>query len=260
MNVNLVLSGGGARGFAHIGVMKALLEEGVGFSAISATSSGALIAALFCDGYSPDEIARICREALPLTRINIHFTQSLLSNSTLRRLLEKHLKSKTFEELKLPLYVSLTDLDNGRQVVMNNGDLIETLIASSSVPILFPPAKIKGKYYVDGGMSNNLPVEPFIGSGLKTIGVHVNPVSPYDSSLGMLQQFERVVHLSIYENVVRGGRNLELLIEPEALKAYSLFDTKKINEIIQVGYDYVKTHVDIAMLKSRADGGYTVEQ
>ena len=250
MNINLVLSGGGARGFAHIGVVKALLEEGIGFSAISGTSSGALIAALLCDGYSPDEVAGICRKALPLIHVNIHFTQSLLSNSTLRTLLEKYLRSKTFEELKYPLYVSLTDLDNGRQVVVNKGDLIETLIASSSVPILFPPVKIGERYYVDGGMSNNLPVEPFIGSDLKTIGVHVNPVSPYNSSMSMLQQFERVVHLSIYENVIRGGRKLDLLIEPEALKVYSLFDTKKIDEIIRIGYDHVKLHVDVAMLKA----------
>ncbi len=254
MEVNLVLSGGGARGFAHIGVIKALLESGIHFSAISGTSSGALIAALFCDGYSPDEITEICREALPLTHINIHFTQSLLSNSSMRSLLEKYLKNKTFEELPLPLFVSLTDLDTGKQVVVNKGNLIETLIASASVPILFSPAKIEGKYYVDGGMSNNLPVEPFIDSDLKTIGVHVNPVSPYNSSLSMLQQFERVVHLGIYGNVVRSTRNVDLLIEPEELKDYSLFDTKKIDQIIRIGYGYVKLHVNTDVLKTTSVG------
>lgn len=255
MNVNLVLSGGGARGFAHIGAVKALLEEGIRFSAISGTSSGAMIAALLCDGYNPGEIAEICRAALPLTHLNIRFTQGLLSNSALRKLLAQHLRSKTFGELEYPLYVCLTDLNNGKQVIVSKGELLETLIASSSVPILFPPAEIDGEYYVDGGMSNNLPVEPFIGSGLKTIGIHVNPISPYSSSLSMLQQIERVVHLGIYENVMRACKYLDLFIEPEALNAYSLFDTKKMDEIIQIGYDYVKQRVDTGVLSVIKTGG-----
>ncbi|MEO6303089.1 MAG: patatin-like phospholipase family protein, partial [Bacteroidia bacterium] len=130
VKVNLVLSGGGARGFAHIGVVKALQEKDITFSAISGTSSGAIIAAFLCDGYSPDEVAKICHESIPLTRFNFHFTQGFLSIDSLKKLFAKYLRSKTFEDLKYPLYLSVTDLDDGNQIIINKGNLIDALIAS----------------------------------------------------------------------------------------------------------------------------------
>lgn len=238
LQCNLVLSGGGARGFAHLGVVKALREKGISFSAISATSSGAMIGVLLCDGYSVEEIIKICHEALPLTKFNFHFTQGLLSIESLNKILDKYLRSKTFERLKYPLFVSATDLNTGKQVIFSSGDVIPAIVASSSIPVVFPPMYINGIPYADGGMSGNLPVEPFDGAPAKLIGVHVNPVSLYDASQSMLRQFERVVHLSIRENILRQIQKLDLFIEPDGLKPYGLFDTKKIDEIVQVGYNF----------------------
>ncbi len=237
---DFVLSGGGARGFAHIGVIKALQEQAITFNAISATSSGAIVAAFLCDGYTPDEVAKICREGIPITRFNFHFTQGFLSIEALRKLFEKYLRSKTFDELKHPLYVSVTDLDNGSQVIINKGLLADALIASASIPIIFPPVIINGKHYVDGGLSGNLPSEPFKNSHLKTIGVHVNPLNSYNSEDNVMKQLERILHLSIREKVMREKERLHLFIEPEGLKEFGLFDTKKIDKIIEMGYDHTK--------------------
>ncbi len=240
---NLVLSGGGARGFAHLGVIKALEEKGVSFAAISGASSGAFIGALLCDGYSIDEIKEICKDANRLTRINFHFTQGLLSMESLTNILLKHLRSKTFDELKYPLYVAVTDLNDGKQVIIKEGKIIDAIIASASIPILFPTAFINGIPYADGGISGNLPVEPFLHSSLKTIGIHVNQFGTYNSSDTIITQIERIIHLGIKSTVLREMQQVDLLIEPDELKTYGLFDTKKINEIIQTGYEYTKEKI-----------------
>lgn len=240
---NLVLSGGGARGFAHLGVVKALREKDVTFSAVSATSSGAIVGAFLCDGYTPDEIADICSTAIPLTHLNFHLSPGILSIDSIHKLFAKYLRSRTFSGLKYPLHVSVTNLNDGSQVIISEGDLSEAVIASASIPIIFPPAFIGGVPYADGGLSGNLPAEPFIGSTLKTVGVHVNKPAPYDANISMIKQLERMIHLGIRENVLREIKYVDLLIEPDGLSGYGLFDTKKIYDIIQAGYDYTKHQV-----------------
>ncbi len=247
---NLVLSGGGARGFAHLGVVKAMQEKEVTFSAVSATSSGAIVGAFLCDGYTPDEIADICSTAIPLTHFNFHLSPGILSIDSLHKLFAKYLRSRTFSGLKYPLHVSVTNLNDGSQVIISEGDICEAVIASASIPIIFPPVFIGGVPYADGGLSGNLPAEPFIGSTLKTVGVHVNKPAPYDVNVSMVRQLERMIHLGIRENVLREMKHVDLLIEPDGLSGYGLFDTKKIHDIIQAGYDYTKHQVKTDSLSS----------
>lgn len=246
---NLVLSGGGARGFAHIGVVKALQEKEITFSAISATSSGAIVAAFLCDGYSPDEITDICSTAIPLTHLNFHLSPGILSIDSLHKLFARYLRSQTFSSLKYPLHIGVTDLNDGSQVIITEGNIAEAVIASASIPIIFPPVFIGGVPYADGGLSGNLPAEPFIGSAYKTIGVHVNKPAPYDVNSSMMKQLERMIHLGIRENVLREMKYVDLLIEPDGLSEYGLFDTKKIHDIINTGYDYTKRRVITEPLK-----------
>ncbi|MEO6304774.1 MAG: patatin-like phospholipase family protein, partial [Bacteroidia bacterium] len=120
--------------------------------------------------------------------------------------------------------------------------------ASASIPIIFVPVTINGKHYADGGLSGNLPTEPFKNSPLKTIGVHVNPLDHFNPDDSLLKQFERALHLTIKGNVIREMQDTNLLIEPGDLKNYGLFDTKKIDEIIEIGYNYVKEKVDLNAL------------
>jgi NTE family protein len=246
---NLVLSGGGARGFAHLGVVKALQEKEIMFSAISATSSGAIVGAFLCDGYTPDEITDIFSKAIPLIHLNFHLSPGILSIDSLHKLFATCLRSKTFSELKHPLYVGITDLNDGKQVILSEGNIAEAVIASASIPVIFPPVFIAGIPYADGGLSGNLPVEPFIGSALKTIGVHVNKTDRYDTNVSIIRQFERMIHLSIREIVLREMSYVDLLIEPDGLAGYGLFDAKKIHEIIKTGYDFTKQTVAVDMLK-----------
>src|SRR5687767_2157862 len=159
MRFNLALSGGGVRGYAHIGAIKALQELGVEIAAICGGSSGALIGALICDGYSPDEISVIIIGEAPKVGMSLrHIRRGLLSFSGIEVLMQKHLRSRTFEELGIPLFVTATDLSTGKQHLFSEGELLLPLCASSALPLLLPPVEINGIPYGDAGMSNNLPV------------------------------------------------------------------------------------------------------
>lgn len=247
---NLVLSGGGMRGYAHVGAVKALMENGISFKAISGASAGALIGAFLCDGFHPEEIEEIILKNEPQFSFNYKaFWDSLLSFNSFAEVLKKNLRSKTLEALPLPLYVSVTNLNTGFQEVLVEGNIIDALTASSAIPVLLPPVYIQSIPYADGGMSNNLPVEPFLQAKEKLIGIHVNPLTDFDRSAGMIHATDRAMHLMMRSNVMRSMKSCDLFIEPPALKNYHLFESKKTKELIACGYLHVKNELDVSTLK-----------
>ena len=239
---NLCLSGGGARGYAHIGAMKALAEMGVEIAAVSGGSSGAIVGALFCDGYTPWEIEEIVIKEQPQVGMNLRgFRNGLLSFSDIRRLLNKYLRVTSFEELKKPFFVGATDLLTGKQKIFSSGDLFLPLCASSAIPMLLEPVEIDDVPYADAGMSNNLPVEPLIGRPGKIIGIHVNPVQPYRKHPGLIETIDRSMHIIVGNNTRPAISMCDIFIEPPGLVKYHVLQWKKTADIIKIGYEHVKT-------------------
>ncbi len=237
-NYNLVLSGGGARAYAHLGVIKALKESGISFNSISATSAGSVIGAFLCDGFSLEDIVEILEKNKSLVNFNYSIKGGFLSNDKLSNLLKNNLRSRNFETLKMPLFISATNLNNGDQQIFESGNIIEAILASSSIPLLYQPIIIKEVPYCDGGICSNLPVEPFYNSDLKVIAIHVNPMSEFDGNRNLIFQFERFIHLCIKENTLRNIEKIDFLIEPKRLSEFGLFDFKRMDEIIEIGYNY----------------------
>lgn len=251
MKCNLVLSGGGTRGYAHIGVVKALLEKGFTINAISGASSGAIIGAFLCDGFSPDEIADLLLRYEPELGLNYTgFWKNLLSFEPYEKVLRDHIKSSSFESLQKPLYVNVTDLDTGEMNLINSGNLVETLVASAAIPALLPARYLNGKPYADGGLSNNLPVKPFIGAPQKIIGVHVNPIGTFDNSASVVKQIDRSLHMLMRTNISDSIAHCHVFIEPPALGAHHLFESGKTLELIDIGYNYVMRELDLSLLKN----------
>lgn len=249
MNCNLVLSGGGTRGYAHIGVIKALLEKGIEINAVSGSSCGAIIGALLCDGFHPEEIEELLLKYEPELGLNYaRFWENLFSFNAYTRVLKDNMRSKTFDTLQKPLYVSTTDLRDGRQVVFSEGDLLEILVATAAIPVLLPASYIKGIPYADGGLSSNLPTEPFRNSSLKIIGVHANPISGFDPGAGMMQRLDRSLHLLMRNSVLKNMDCCDVFIEPAALKNHHLFESKQTKDLIRIGYDYVMQETDLSPL------------
>jgi len=150
-NTGLVLSGGGARGFAHLGFIQALNEEGIFPDVISGTSAGALVGVMIADGYKPGEILEIFNTGSRLDYMRPTLPrEGLLQISGIIKLLQSHLRAKRFEDLALPLFVAATDINNGTAVYFNKGEIIERVVASMSIPVLFQPVLINGVQYLDG--------------------------------------------------------------------------------------------------------------
>lgn len=243
---NLVLSGGGARGYAHIGIIQALLEQGLEISAISGTSAGTLIGALICDGYSPSQIKEIVLEEGPnIVWSALGFKENFFSFNTIQALLKKYLRSKTFSELKLPLFVSVTNLASGKGEIISQGNLLEVLFAASAIPAIFSPVLINQTPYADGGMTNNLPIEPFLNDQHKTIACHVNPLSPYKPDFSTAKIIDRSMHIVLRNHSMRSIQAANIFIEPPELYQFHLFDTKNAEAIIQMGYDFVIENVQL---------------
>lgn len=246
LNYNIVLSGGGARGYAHIGILQALLEQNLSITAISGTSAGALIGALICDGYTPIQIKEIILKEEPkISWSALGFKEGFFSSHTIHALLKKYLRSKTFADLKLPLFVSLTNLANGEGELINQGELHDVLLAASAIPAIFSPVMINQIPYADGGMTNNLPIEPFQKSKYKTIACHVNPLSPYSGDFSTAKIIDRSMHIVLRHHIKQSIHAVDLFIEPTELHQFHLFDTRKAEAIIQIGYEYVKENVKL---------------
>ncbi len=240
----VALSGGGVRGIAHLGVLKALKEEGIKPSILAGTSAGALIAAFYADGYEPEEIIGFfnTKKIYHLMRMVLPRT-GFLQVHGLREILTKNLRTKRIEDLPIPLVIAVTNFNIGKVEYLTHGDLIQSLLSSSAIPILFEAQKMDGNYYLDGGIMDNLPVNPIKDKCRKIIAVHVNPIGSIDKISSPIQIGERAFHLSIASNLANIREKVDLFIEPPELSKYGMLDIKKITEIYDTGYRYTKEYL-----------------
>ncbi|MGK7396050.1 MAG: patatin-like phospholipase family protein [Candidatus Cyclobacteriaceae bacterium M3_2C_046] len=236
-HTGIVLSGGAARGIAHLGVLKALNENGIFPDVLSGTSMGAIVGAFYASGMSPDQILRIFKEHNIYRFIRVSLSQkNIFSTSRLFDKIKNYLKAKTFEDLKIPLYITATNIQEGSQEVFSQGELIPVLQAASAFPILFNPVNLNDRMFLDGGLISNLPVEPLQDKCTNLIGVNVNPIREIGEIKKLSDMIDRVFHLAIWGNVRSNLKKLDFLIEPTALKDYALMQQSKQEEIFEIGY------------------------
>jgi NTE family protein len=234
----LVLSGGGAKGFAHLGAIKALEENNIKPDVISGVSAGAIVGAFYADGFNTDEIFKLFTQKklfkyFELAKPNV----GLMKISGLAAVLRDNLKAQIFEELKIPLFVCAADLNNGNEVFFSDGPIIKPVLASSTIPILFQPIKTNETLFVDGGLLNNLPIEPICYDCEKLIGIHINPIGYQEGFNSLIKMAERCMHLSIANNVYHKIDLFDLYIEPRELIHYGGFDFSKAGKIFDIGYE-----------------------
>ena len=235
--IGISLSGGGAKGIAHLGVIQALEELGLKPEVIAGVSAGAIVGALYADGKSPREICQFFKDSSFFKFVNIVLPKKgLMSSARFYDMLDSYLTAKTFEELKLPLTVNATELIEGKNEFFNSGLLVDKLVASASVPIFLTPREIDGKVYVDGGIFCNMPAKVIRHQCEILIGVHVNPIVTEGSIDGILDVAERVYHLSIQSSTVIEKRACDLVIEPVEARNFGMFDISKTQQIFDIGY------------------------
>lgn len=239
--IGLVLSGGGARGFAHLGVMEALNEAGIFPDVISGTSAGALVGVLYADGYSPKEIYKLMNTGSRLDFMRpVLPREGLLQISGILKILKANLRSKVFNELKIPLFVAATDLNNGKAVYFSEGDLFDPVIASASIPVLFQPVKINDISYVDGGVMDNMPIKPIEDKCEILIGSFVNPIGYMEKISGLISIAERTFMLNESKEIFEKSKKFDLLVDPIELKNYNILEQDKAHELFAIGYNSTK--------------------
>lgn len=234
----IVLSGGAVRGFAHLGVLKALHEADIIPDVISGVSAGSIVGAFYADGYEPEEILEIFESTNFYKLVGILYRSSgIFDISGLKKLLKNNIRAKTFDDLKKPLIIAATNLITGRVEYFSEGSLNDKILASSSIPVVFRPQKINGIPYVDGGLINNLPLAPIKGRCKKVIGVNVSPLEENPKLNKISKVAIRSVQISIARAVQDKKELFDIYIEPEELKNYGYFNLKKGQELFNIGYD-----------------------
>jgi NTE family protein len=176
----LVLSGGGGKGGAHLGVLAELEAAQVPFDMIVGTSIGSLVGVLYAAGYSPELIGEGLRHATMWRIFQPDPSGAgLISNAPLRALLAALLGDRTFEDLTIPCAVTAVDLVSGHVVVLDSGPLVDALLASMAIPAIFPAVARGEQRLVDGGMLNNLPIDIAQQRGAqKVIAVELFSLTP----------------------------------------------------------------------------------
>jgi len=240
-HTGIVLSGGGARGFSHLGVLQALNEAGIFPDCISGTSAGSIAGVFYADGYKPTEILDILSKNKRLDYLSFAIPKDgLLEMNGMHKILEKHIRAKSFEELKIPLYVAATDLNHGIIKYFHHGKIIDAIIASSSIPVVFKPYIIDKIHYVDGGVMDNLPIAPLEKKCKKIIGSYVNPVGFQEYFSNIFVIAERTFSLGVTKDIKTKSQKFDLFIEPSELEKYSILNPEKAVEIYEIGYKATK--------------------
>ena len=157
--IGLALGGGAARGFAHIGVIQVLEEAGIRPNLVIGTSAGSLVAALYASGKGGAELATLAQAMDEGTFADWSFPgRGLIRGEALARYVREHTGGKRIEQMRMPLGIVATDLDNGEGIVFRVGDTGVAVRASSAVPAVFQPVRIGAREYVDGGLVAPVPV------------------------------------------------------------------------------------------------------
>lgn len=237
----LVLSGGGIRGAAHAGVIRALEEKGIVPEVVAGASAGAIAGSLYAGGYSWSEMLDLFDNPILFKWSLIgHRKPGFIDSDQFYPVFKRYFPHDNFESLQKKLYIVATDIQNGRSETFSSGELIRPILASAAYPMVFTPVRIKGTLYADGGIMNNFPVEPLLGHCERLIGIYVNPTPLRKYGVKELQSglaiAERAYSLSIARDVANKLKLCDITISPEPLGRYSTFDIMKASEIFDIGY------------------------
>ena len=261
--VGLVLSGGGAKGFAHIGVLKELEKANVQIDYIGGTSMGAIIGGMYAAGYSADQIEKLIRDidflsviqdnvpreetpyfekvflgktavTLPVKKGNIGLPLGLSKGQNVLNLLTEILSPvdeiSDFSKLPIPFFCVGTDIETGQEVILENGSLPLALRASGSFPTLLNPVEVKGRLIVDGGVANNFPVDIMREKGVDIIiGVNVQgTLLKRDELTSVASLLSQIVNFQMYRKSDEQIGNLDIHIHPD-ISEYTVvsFDDKE---------------------------------
>lgn len=236
--LGVALSGGGARGFAHAGALMAIEEAGLRPDVVAGVSAGAVIAVLYAGGVRPLRMADIFARAgfFDFAEISMGhggiFKIEKFMNFILRALGGK----SRLEDLRMPVYLGATDIDNGCPAVFDHGEIGPRMMASCSIPIVFNPVNIDGINYVDGGVLRNHPAWIIRDKCETLIGVNVSPLLPVKDCHSILGMAMRTYRLMTKANQSDDMAMCDVSVVTPEIADCSVFNLRNIKRIFVSGY------------------------
>ncbi|MDO4727397.1 MAG: patatin-like phospholipase family protein [Bacteroidota bacterium] len=271
LRVGLVLSGGGAKGLAHIGVLKVLEEEGVRIDYIAGTSMGAIVGGLYAYGYSATQLDSIFRTidfdelvqdnlprhvksyyeknnsekfafTFPIQKAKISLPVALSKGQNVYNLLNELLYearfTNDFSQLHIPFVCMATDVETGKEVMLNNGNLVDAIMASATLPTLFNPIKIGEQYLIDGGVVNNYPIDKLQDKGLDVIvGVDVQSrLLEHNELFSADKLLRQIINFQMLDAMKHKAEYTDIYLRPDISK-FNVISFRDGEKIIKVGED-----------------------
>ena len=279
LSVGLVLSGGGAKGIAHIGVIKRLEEAGIRIDYVTGTSMGSLVGALYSIGYTSSQLTELAKSSnwnqlftekpsrlfisnyertfdnrtiasFPISERGLDLPFGIISGQNIYSFLSRYTwpvhGTQSFSNFPIPFATVATELSTGEPKTFTSGYLPDAIRASISIPSLMRPHTIDGTAYIDGGVSNNLPVEDAIKMGADFI-IAVNvaaPVMPTDSLNTFAEVLNQVVNYRINEKIEPQIEKADIYINPKETNDFEILDFDRVDEFIKIGYDEAGKYID----------------
>jgi NTE family protein len=289
--IGVVLSGGGAKGLAHIGALKVIEESGIHIDYIGGTSMGAIVGALYASGYSARQLDSLFRNTdltdliqdnlprdaktfyekeaseryaltLPFNDFKLSFPQGLSSGqniyNTLVRMLYHVKDIRDFNDLEIPFFCIATNVETGKQVLLNKGFLPEAILASGTFPSLFQPAEVDGVVLIDGGVLNNYPVEELRALGADVV-IGVDVQHGLRDRSGLLSATEILLQINNFRTIKDMERKsglTDIYIKPD-MDNFSVIDFEQKDTIIDTGEKEARQHLpELRELAMKQDQPY----
>lgn len=234
----LVLGGGGAKGWSHLGVIAEFEKAGIPIDVIVGCSAGSIVGALYADCPNACYIKHLLRplKTWDILDINIWYGRyGLVQGHALRRFLKRNLSCRCFEDLQIPLYVVATDLMTGKIVSINSGPIIPAVHASAAVPFVFSPVYLYKRWFVDGGVADPVPVQTAKKTGAAVVvAIDLSELLPKTcptNLFGIATRSAEIKFLLQSESCVTGA---DVVIKPE-LGDMGLFDDKNPQHVFDAG-------------------------
>ncbi len=243
--LGVALSGGGARGFAHVGALMAIEEAGLKPDIIAGVSAGSVVAVLYASGMPPEQMTKIFEN-----RGFSDFASMSMGNGGIMAIdkfkkfimqsIGKYGQFKNLEDLNIPTYIGATDIDNGCAVEFHTGAIGDRMAATCSIPIVFKPVKIDGVNYVDGGVLRNHPAWIIRDKCERLIGINVSPMRLPGKKLSILDVAMRTYNLMAKSNQAGDMAMCDLSVQTPELSSHKVFDLKNLKAVVTSGYIHTR--------------------
>lgn len=237
--LGIALGSGGAKGMAHIGILRAFEEENINFDVVTGCSIGSIAGGLYARGFSTANMLAALKE------LKLYEPQSVLyytlQGVSVAKILDDMLGGADFDELILPFAAVASDIDRGEQVVLSEGNVALAMAASSAIPPVFRAVELGGRRLVDGAYFNNVPADVCKNLGADfVIGVALGTENPENDKIKpALDAIYRNNKIPVTDRAAAGRKNSDVYLAPD-LSAYTSASYKNLDDMYEIGYEYAK--------------------